>query len=42
MLALAAEREQQFDLARGLLTDLNGEFPDNPVFAHELSLLNAR
>jgi len=42
MLALAAEREHQFDLARGLFEDLNREFPDNPVFAHELSLLNAR
>jgi hypothetical protein len=42
MLALAAEREHQLDLARGLFTDLNGEFPANPVFAHELSLLNAR
>jgi hypothetical protein len=42
MLALAAEREHQFDLARSLFADLHGEFPDNPVFAHELSLLNSR
>jgi hypothetical protein len=42
MLALAAEREGQFDLARSLFADLNGEFPTNPVFAHELSLLIAR
>jgi hypothetical protein len=39
MLALAAERERQFDIARGLFADLNREFPSNPVFAHELSLL---
>ena len=42
MLALAAEREHQFNLARSLFADLNGEFPTNPVFAHELSLLNTR
>ncbi len=39
LLALAAEREHQPDRARALLTDLMREFPDNPVFAHELSLL---
>jgi hypothetical protein len=42
MLALAAEREHQFDLARSLFADLNAEFPTNPVFAHELALLSAR
>jgi hypothetical protein len=42
MLALAAERERQLDLARALFTDLNSEFPDNPVFEHELSLLKTR
>ena len=42
MLALAAEREHQFDLARSLFTDLNNEFPTNPVFAHELALLKSR
>ena len=39
MLALAAVRERQFDLARSLFADLNQEFPDQPVFAHELALL---
>jgi hypothetical protein len=42
MLALAAKREHQFDLARSLFADLNGEFPTNPVFAHELALLESR
>jgi hypothetical protein len=42
MLALAAKREHQFDLARSLFADLNGEFPTNPVFAHELALLENR
>ncbi len=42
MLALAAEREREFDRARSLFADLNGEFPANPVFAHELSLLKTR
>ncbi len=42
MLALAAEREREFDRARSLFADLTGEFPDNPVFAHELSLLKTR
>ena len=41
MLALAAERERQFDLARSLFADLNQEFPDQPVFARELALLKA-
>jgi hypothetical protein len=39
LLALAAEREHQPDRARALLIDLTRDFPDNPVFAHELSLL---
>jgi hypothetical protein len=39
MLALAAEREHQLDRARSLFADLTREFPENPVFAHELSLL---
>ena len=39
MLALAAKREGQFDLARSLFADLNQEFPGQPVFAHELALL---
>ena len=42
MLALAAEREHDFDRARKLFADLNGEFPANPVFAHELLLLKSR
>jgi len=42
MLALAAEREHRVDLARSLFSDLNGEFPTNPVFARELSLLKTR
>jgi len=39
MLALAAIRERQPDLARALFADLNREYPENKVFAHELSLL---
>jgi hypothetical protein len=39
MLALAAEREQQFERARGLFADLSREFPENPLFAQELALL---
>ena len=39
LLALAAEREGQFDLARRLFTDLSREFPANPVFARELALV---
>lgn len=40
LLALAAERERQTDRARQLLTDLANEFPGNPLFAHELSLID--
>ena len=35
MLALAARREQQDDLARKLLRELNEEFPSSPLFAAE-------
>ncbi len=42
LLALAAERERQPDRARALLAELTREFPENPVFAHELSLLQDR
>lgn len=35
MLALAARREQQDDLARNLLRELNEEFPSSPLFAAE-------
>jgi hypothetical protein len=40
LLALAALREKQPDLARTELRQLTAEFPQNPVFARELSLLN--
>ncbi len=40
MLALAYEREHQKDLARPLLTSLVDEFPANPLYAHELSLID--
>ena len=40
LLALAALREKQPDLARSLLTDLTREFPGQPLFARELVLLN--
>jgi hypothetical protein len=39
LLALGYEREHQFDRARVLLADLTAEFPENPLFAHELSLI---
>jgi hypothetical protein len=39
LLALGYEREQQFERARVLLADLTAEFPENPLFAHELSLV---
>ena len=42
LLALAAEREGQFDLARTLFNDLSLEFPANPVFASELALAQKR
>jgi hypothetical protein len=38
LLALGYEREHQFDRARALLADLTAEFPENPLFAHELWL----
>lgn len=38
LLALAAEREGQFDRARTLFEDLAREFPENPVFAREAAL----
>jgi hypothetical protein len=37
-LALAAERENQFDRARALFEDLAREFPGNAVFAREAAL----
>jgi hypothetical protein len=39
LLALAARREGQVELARTLLKELNAEFPRSPLFAHELGLL---
>jgi hypothetical protein len=38
LLALAAEREGRFDLARTLFGDLSREFPANAIFASELAL----
>jgi len=40
LLALAALREKQENVARGQFTDLTREFPDNPLFARELAKLN--
>jgi len=40
LLALAALREKQPDLARTELRQLAAEFPQNPLFVRELSLLN--
>ena len=42
MLALACEREHQTDRARELLRQLAQEFPSNPIFLHELALLDHR
>jgi hypothetical protein len=42
LLALAAEREGQFDRARVLFEDLAREFPANPLFARELALAHKR
>ncbi len=38
LLALAALREKQADLARTELEDLVHEFPENPLFARELAM----
>ncbi|HKQ86106.1 MAG TPA: hypothetical protein VJS43_04970 [Candidatus Acidoferrales bacterium] len=42
LLALASEREHQNARARVLLAELTKEFPENPLFAHELALLDQR
>lgn len=42
LLALAYEREHQPEAARPLLAQLTVQFPQNPLFAHELALLNQR
>lgn len=39
LLALGYEREHQNDRARVLLADLTAQFPENPLFAYELSLI---
>ena len=39
-LALAYEREHKPELAKELLSELAIQFPDNPVFARELALVN--
>jgi hypothetical protein len=39
-LALACEREHQTDRAHQLLAELVAEYPTNPLFAHELALLD--
>jgi hypothetical protein len=39
-LALAFEREHQPERARALLVDLANEFPANPLFGHELALVD--
>ena len=41
MLALAELRERNPSMAREHLAELVAEFPDNPLFAHELSKLSA-
>jgi hypothetical protein len=40
LLALAALREKQTEVARKQLTELVAEFPENPLFATELAKLN--
>jgi hypothetical protein len=40
MLALAYEREHKPERAKELLSQLATQFPDNPVFARELALVN--
>lgn len=42
LLALAAEREHEPQLAHRLLSELAGQFPENPLFARELRLLDIR
>ena len=39
LLALGYEREHQPQPARVLLADLAEQFPENPLFAHELALI---
>jgi hypothetical protein len=42
LLALAYEREHQSDRAQPLLVALSVEFPSNPIFAHELALIDKK
>jgi hypothetical protein len=42
LLALACQREKQNARARKLLEELAAEFPENPLFAKELALLDGR
>ena len=42
MLALAYEREHQPEKARVLLVELSTQFPTNPIFAHELTLVDEK
>jgi hypothetical protein len=41
LLALAALREKQLEVARAQLTELASEFPQNPLFVNELAKLKA-
>ncbi|MBZ5646988.1 MAG: hypothetical protein LAN37_07165 [Acidobacteriia bacterium] len=41
LLAMAALREKKPEVARTQLMELVAEFPENPLFAHELATLNA-
>ena len=40
MLALAYEREHKPERAKELLSELATEYPNNPVFARELAIVN--
>jgi hypothetical protein len=42
LLALVSEREKQDGRARALLSQLNEEFPENPIFARELKIADQR
>jgi len=42
LLALAYEREHQAERAQPLLASLSAQFPANPIFAHELDLIEKK
>ncbi len=42
LLALAYEREHQSERAQPLLASLSAQFPANPIFAHELALIDKK